>query len=119
MFSAFKLSGEWLNAYDVSTLRMHSTMVTLSGCNTGAGRVYAGDEMLGLVRSFLKAGASALVVTLWPVNDRSSAELMGAFYEGLGRGDSARASLRDAIMNVKAQYPNPYYWSPFILIGQD
>jgi CHAT domain-containing protein len=119
MFSAFKLSDEWLNAYDVSALRMDSAMVTLSGCSTGAGRVYAGDEMLGLVRSFLKAGASALVVTLWPVNDRSSAELMGAFYEGLGRGDSARASLRDAIMNVKSQYPNPYYWSPFVLIGQD
>jgi CHAT domain-containing protein len=119
MFSAFKLSGEWLNAYDVSALRMDSALVTLSGCNTGAGRVYAGDEMLGLVRSFLKAGASALVVTLWPVNDRSSAELMGAFYEGLGRGASAQTSLRDAIMKAKSRYPNPYHWSPFILIGQD
>jgi CHAT domain-containing protein/tetratricopeptide (TPR) repeat protein len=119
MFSAFKLAGEWLNAYDVSAFRMDSAMVTLSGCSTGAGRVYAGDEMLGLVRSFLKAGASALVVTLWPVNDRSSAELMGTFYEGLGRGDSARASLREAILQVKSRYPNPYYWSPFILIGQD
>src|SRR5262249_2889395 len=116
MFSAFKLSGEWLNAYDVSGLRMDSAMVTLSGCSTGAGRVYAGDEMLGLVRSFLKAGASALVVSLWVVNDRSSASLMGAFYEAIGRGRSARASLRDAILKLKIDYPNPYYWGPFILI---
>jgi CHAT domain-containing protein len=119
MFSAFKLSDEWLNAYDVCSLRMNSAMVTLSGCSTGAGRVYAGDEMLGLVRAFLKAGASSLVVSLWPVNDRSSASLMGAFYEALKQGRPARASLRDAILKLKMNYPNPYYWGPFVLIGQN
>lgn len=119
MFSAFKLSDEWLNAYDVCSLRMNSAMVTLSGCSTGAGRVFAGDEMLGLVRAFLKAGASSLVVSLWAVNDRSSASLMGAFYEAIGRGGSARRSLRDAILKLKLDYPNPYYWGPFVLIGQE
>jgi CHAT domain-containing protein len=119
MFSAFKLSDEWLNAYDVCSLRMNAATVTLSGCSTGAGRVYAGDEMLGLVRAFLKAGASSLVVSLWAVNDRSSASLMGTFYEVLRQGRSARASLRDAILKLKAEYSNPYYWGPFILIGQD
>ena len=119
MFSAFKLSDEWLNAYDVCSLRMNSAMVTLSGCSTGAGRVYAGDEMLGLVRAFLKAGASSLVVSLWAVNDRSSASLMGSFYEAIGQGGSARSSLRDAILKLKMDYPNPYYWGPFILIGQE
>jgi CHAT domain-containing protein len=119
MFSAFKLSDEWLNAYDVCSLRMNSAMVTLSGCSTGAGRVYAGDEMLGLVRAFLRAGASSLVVSLWAVNDRSSASLMGAFYEALCQGRPARSGLRDAILKLRADYPNPYYWGPFILIGQD
>jgi CHAT domain-containing protein len=119
MFSAFKLSDEWLNAYDVCSLRMNAATVTLSGCSTGAGRVYAGDEMLGLVRAFLKAGASSLVVSLWAVNDRSSASLMAAFYEALGQGRSARSSLRDAILKLKVEYSNPYYWGPFILIGQD
>jgi CHAT domain-containing protein len=119
MFSAFKLSDEWLNAYDVCSLRMNSAMVTLSGCSTGAGRVYAGDEMLGLVRAFLKAGASSLVVSLWAVNDRSSATLMGSFYEGLRQGGSARNALRHAILKLKMDYPNPYYWGPFILIGQE
>jgi tetratricopeptide (TPR) repeat protein len=119
MFSAFKLSDEWLNAYDVCQLRMNSAMVTLSGCSTGAGRVYAGDEMLGLVRAFLKAGASSLVVSLWAVNDRSSASLMAEFYKAIGQGGSARNSLREAILKLKADYPNPYYWGPFILIGQE
>jgi tetratricopeptide (TPR) repeat protein len=119
MFSAFKLSDEWLNAYDVCRLRMNSAMVTLSGCSTGAGRVCAGDETLGLVRAFLKAGASSLVVSLWAVNDRSSASLMGAFYEALVQGRSARSSLREAILKLKSDYPNPYYWGPFVLIGQD
>lgn len=118
MFSAFKLFDEWLNAYDVCSLRMNSAMVTLSGCSTGAGRVYAGDEMLGLVRAFLKAGASSLVVSLWSVNDRSSASLMGSFYEAIGQGKSARGSLREAILKLKTDYPNPYYWGPFVLIGQ-
>jgi CHAT domain-containing protein len=75
--------------------------------------------MLGLVRAFLKAGASSLVVSLWAVNDRSSATLMGSFYKALGQGRSARSALRDAMLNLKMDYSNPYYWGAFILIGQE
>ena len=119
MFSAFKLSDQWMNAYDICSLRMKSALVTLSGCSTGAGRVYAGDETLGLVRSFLRAGASSLVVSLWTVNDPSAAALMSRFYEDLARGTGARAALQSAILDAKARYSNPYYWAPFVLIGRD
>lgn len=119
MFSAFKLSDQWMNAYDIASLRMKSALVTLSGCCTGARRVYAGDETLGLVRSFIAAGASSLVVSLWPVNDASAASLMRRLYEELGQGATARAALRRAILGAKAAYVNPYYWAPFVLIGQD
>jgi CHAT domain-containing protein len=119
MFSGFKLFDQWMNAYDVASLRMNSTLITLSGCSTGAGRVYAGDETIGLVRSFLKAGAASLVVSLWPVNDPSAAALMGKFYEELGHGTPSRAALRRAILDSKLHHANPYYWAPFVLIGQD
>jgi CHAT domain-containing protein len=119
MFSGFKLFDQWVNAYDVASLRMNSTLITLSGCSTGAGRVYAGDETIGLVRSFLKAGAASLVVSLWPVNDPSAAALMGKFYEELGRGTPSRAALRRAIVDSKLVHANPYYWAPFVLIGRD
>ena len=119
MFSAFRLADQWVSAYDVCSLRMPSTLVTLSGCSTGAGRVYAGDEMLGLIRGFLKAGASSLVVTLWPVNDPAAANLMGTFYESLRRGNSCRRALRQAVLDLKKTHSNPYYWAPFFLIGQN
>ena len=117
MFSAFKLAGTWLNFYDVCALRIQSALVTLSGCSTGTNRIYAGDEILGLVRGFLTAGASALVVSLWAVNDPATAKLMTAFYARLQVGAPPRQALRDAALMIKQQYPHPYYWAPFVFIG--
>ena len=117
MFSAFKLAGTWLNFYDVCALRIQSALVTLSGCSTGTNRIHAGDEILGLVRGFLTAGASALVVSLWAVNDPATAKLMTAFYARLQSGAPPRQALRDAALMIKQQYPHPYYWAPFVFIG--
>jgi CHAT domain-containing protein/tetratricopeptide (TPR) repeat protein len=119
MFSAFKLAGEWLNFYDICSLRAEGALVVLSGCSTGVGGVYAGDEMFGLMRGFLYAGAASLVVSLWAVNDPATAELMTAFYQRLQEGCRPGAALREAALNLKRRYAHPYYWAPFVLIGRN
>ena len=80
--------------------------------------LYEGDELLGLTRGFLYAGTPSLVVSLWRVNDRSTTLLMKRFYEGLLDGLSKPEALRQAAIDVKAQFPHPYYWAPFILMGK-
>jgi len=112
MFSAFKLSGSWLNFFDIRALKLPASLVVLSGCSTGASRIYAGDEMMGLARGFLSAGAASLVVSLWTVNDPATAKLMTAFYRKLRGGMSIRAALRSAALEIKSQYEHPYYWAP-------
>jgi len=118
MFSAFKLPNTWLNFYDVCSLRLPGALVVLSGCSTGANKVYAGDEILGLVRGFLTAGAASLVVSLWAVNDPATAKLMTAFYEGLKTGVAPRQALRMAALDTRQLFPHPYYWAPFTFIGR-
>jgi CHAT domain-containing protein len=117
MFSALKLGDAWLSFYDIFNLDLHADMVTLSACETGMNEIFPGDELFGLMRGFLYAGAPSLVVSLWQVNDRSTAEFMRWLYVGLSQGLSKRAALRQAQLKVKQAYPHPYYWAPFILVG--
>src|SRR5262249_62379003 len=79
---------------------------------------HEGAEMPGLVRGFLTAGASSLVVSLWPVNAPATAKLMTEFYGRLKEGLPPRTALRGAALQIKSQSPHPYYWAPFIFIGQ-
>jgi CHAT domain-containing protein/tetratricopeptide (TPR) repeat protein len=118
MFSAFQMAGTWLNFFDICALQTNAMLVTLSGCSTGANHIYAGDELLGLVRGFLSAGAASLVVSLWTVNDPATATLMKAFYERLQQGESPRSALRQAALHTRQEYPHPYFWAPFVLIGR-
>ncbi|MFN0088511.1 MAG: CHAT domain-containing protein [Blastocatellia bacterium] len=117
MFSALKLENAWLNFYDICSMRTQGALVVLSGCSTGVGGVYLGDEVLGLVRGFLYANAASLVVSLWAVNDPATAELMKIFYRLLQEGSRPRAALREAALRLKQAHPHPYYWAPFVLIG--
>jgi CHAT domain-containing protein len=100
-------------------MRTRGALVVLSGCSTGVGGVYVGDEMLGLVRGFLYANAASLVVSLWAVNDPATTELMKGFYKLLREGRRPRAALREATLRLKQQQPHPYYWAPFVMIGSN
>jgi CHAT domain-containing protein len=118
MFSGIRLGDGYLNLYDLYQMRLSARHVTLSGCATGMNFVAAGDELLGLQRGLLCAGASSLLLSLWDVHDRSTADLMQAFYQGcMGTGDLA-ASLQSAMKELRHQSPHPYFWAPFILVGQ-
>jgi CHAT domain-containing protein len=80
-----------------------------------------GDELLGLMRAFLYAGTASLVLSQWAVEDRSTAQLMRAFYGGLAAGKTKGAALRAAQLALLAEAPgrprHPYYWAPFFLVG--
>ena len=117
MFSALKLHDGLLTAVQAIQLNLTDAFVSLSGCETGLSQVIKGDEILGLTRAFLGAGASTLVVSLWLVQDKTTASLMSTLYQQLQQVSPA-AALRHAQRTLKATYPHPYYWAPFILVGQ-
>lgn len=117
MFSALKLHDRWLSAADVMQFDLTGALVTLSACESGRSQVILGDEALGLPRAFLGAGAATLVVSLWLVQDESTVALMQRWYTLL-ETQGAAAALRAAQLSLKTDYPHPYYWAPFVLIGQ-
>jgi CHAT domain-containing protein len=117
MFSFLRLADSNLNFYSLLDLKLNAEMVTLSACHTGVNRVFPGDELHGLMRGFLHAGAPSLVASLWATSDTSTAELMKEMYSRISEGASKRAALRAAQLAVKDQYGHPYYWAPFILMG--
>jgi tetratricopeptide (TPR) repeat protein len=118
MFSSIRLGRSELNLYDLYRMRLSAELVTLSGCGTGLNAVVGGDELLGLVRGLLYAGAQAVLVSLWDVNDDSTAKFMKFFYEGLQRQANKAAALQNAMQRLREDYPHPYYWAPFVLIGK-
>jgi tetratricopeptide (TPR) repeat protein len=117
MFSFLKLADSHLNFYSLLDLRLNAEMVTLSACHTGVNTVFPGDELHGLMRGFLYAGAPSLVVSLWAVSDGSTAELMREMYSRIRAGATKRGALRRAQLAIKDVYGHPYYWAPFVLMG--
>jgi tetratricopeptide (TPR) repeat protein len=118
MFSSLKVGDGWLAASDVIRLDLEGALVTLSACESGRNEIYAGDELMGLTRAFLGAGATTLVASLWLVQDETTAELMENWYEHLSQGVGRATALRNAQLALKDKFPHPYYWAPFVLIGR-
>lgn len=105
-----------LTADEVARIDLTGTkLVVLSACETALGD-YSFEGVFGLPRGFKQAGVKAMLVSLWSVNDRSTALLMSAFYRGWLAGLSWRDALEQAVKEVRKQYPEPYYWAPFILM---
>lgn len=118
MFSGIRLGDSYLSLYDLYQLRLTADLVVLSGCATGLNVVAAGDELLGLIRGLLFAGARSLLLSLWDVHDRTTAELMTAFYQRFCAGESMAKALQGAMIQLRRSHPHPYYWAPFMLIGK-
>ena len=109
-----------LTALDVLGTNLGSSrLVVLSACHSGEVNVEAGDEIIGLTRAFLHAGAPALVASLWPLSDETALEFVGRFYKGLKKGQSPSTALTKAIRELKAdeRYSHPFFWAPYSLIG--
>ena len=118
MFSSIRLGGSYLSLYDLYHLKLPAELVILSGCATGLSVVRPGDEVVGLVRGLLQAGAQSLVLSLWDVHDRSTKEFMISLYTRLQQGLSKPLALQGAMIELRERYPHPYYWAPFTLIGK-
>ncbi len=118
MFSSIRLGGSHLSLYDLYHLKLPVELVVLSGCATGLNVIKPGDEVVGLVRGLLQAGAQSLVLSLWDVHDRSTKEFMISFYGRLQKGLSKPLALQGAMTELRERYPHPYYWAPFMLIGK-
>jgi len=117
LFSSVRLGDGPLNVYDLYALRLPAELITLSGCATGLSVLAKGDELLGLERGLLYAGARAVLLTMWNVNDFSTAQFMTKFYQRLSECKDPSDALRTAAMEHRDRYPNPYYWAPFKLVG--
>lgn len=110
----------YLEAKDVIGMDLGNVaMLALSACESGLGRVDNGDEVLGFTRSFLSAGTSTLLASLWPVSDAATEKLMTTLYADLAKGVVVQDAMRDAQRAVMAdpQTAHPFYWAPFNLIG--
>ena len=92
--------------------------VTLSACETGLSAVAPGEDLVGLARGFLLAGAPSLLVSLWVVDDAATADLMATFYRELLAGARPAAALRHAQLEQMRQRAHPFFWAPFCLIGR-
>jgi CHAT domain-containing protein/Tfp pilus assembly protein PilF len=107
-----------LQVYEIFNLRLNADLVVLSACETALGEQVTGEGMVGLTRAFLYSGARSLLVSLWPVSDVSTPELMTSFYRHLGNSPTKAMALRRAKLERIDSGDEPFRWAPFILAGE-
>ena len=111
----------FLRTLDIYNLKLPAELVVLSACETGLGKDVKGEGLVGLTRGFMYAGARRVVVSLWNVNDKATADLMAKFYEKmLKQKERPSAALRAAQVEMwkKKQWRSPYYWAAFTMQGE-
>jgi len=115
----------YLRMGEIVELDIKADFVNLSACDTGLGKIYGGEGVVGLTQSFLLAGANAVSVSLWEVSDESTSQFMVSMYNRVQDKDISYA---DAMTGVKRRfisgdfgdkYKSPYYWAPFVYYGKD
>lgn len=118
MFSAIKLGASHLNLFDLYGLKLGSEIVVLTGCGRGLEMGGNGDELVGLTRGLLYAGARSVVVTLWDAKDESAVLFLRCFCRSLNEGARKAEALRRAVLEVRKIYPNPFHWAAYLLVGE-
>lgn len=115
------LEDNFLEAYEIAQLKLNADLVVLSACETGYGKFQEGEGILSLARSFMYAGVPSLVVSLWQVNDGSTAIIMEGFYkriaQGIPKDKALQAAKLDYLENATGASVHPAFWSPFIQLG--
>ncbi|MBI4909667.1 MAG: CHAT domain-containing protein [Acidobacteria bacterium] len=108
-----------LQAREIFNLRWKASLAVLSACDSGSGTLQRGEGVLALTRAFLYAGAEAVAVSLWRVEDLATSALMQSFYDAFRKSGDPVTSLRKAKLTLIANptTAHPYYWAPFVLVG--
>lgn len=110
-----------LHNYEIGQMNIQSPMVVLSACNTGNGKLYSGEGLMSLARSFILAGVPSVVETLWPVEDISGSKIMGDFYKYLSLGEPKNKAMRmaklDYINTTSPSFVNPRFWAAYTIVG--
>ncbi len=129
----------YLSLTEVAQLELDSDLTVLSACDTGRGEYVRGEGVMGLGRGFMAAGSRSVLVSLWPIASEATVQFMEVFYGGLAAGQTKADALRQAQMAIRSapratasgdrglvakkpddgSFADPYYWAPFILIGDD
>ncbi len=116
MFSADRFEQGWWTVKEVQEIRIRETQIAvLSACQTGLGKVHDAG-IIGLGRAFQIAGVPRVVMSLWSVDDVATSELMQAFIKHL-ENDIPAEALREAMLEVRKEYPAPSQWASFVLFG--
>ncbi len=118
MFSTIRFANSRLSLFDLCGLKLSAELVTLSGCSTGFGVAGEGDELLGLERGLLYAGARTLLLSLWNATGVITREFMRVFYAALQSAPDQASALRLAIQRLRESHPHPFYWAPYFLVGK-
>jgi CHAT domain-containing protein len=130
----------FLTLGEVQQLKLGSELTVLSACDTGSGKYFTGEGVMGLSRGFLLAGSRSVIMSLWPVASDATVQLMGHFYRNLHSGKSKSESLRKAQLSLMGNWTggetavrgrqqwqvmlernravHPFYWAAFVLIGE-
>ena len=114
-----------LTVSEIFDMEVKSNLVTLSACETGLARgtkgdLPQGDDLVGLSRAFIHAGAPSVIASLWKVSDESTVEMMRSFYQNLRTMSKAEALQKAQLELAKSRvsiYTHPYFWAPFVLVG--
>jgi CHAT domain-containing protein/Tfp pilus assembly protein PilF len=109
----------FLTLSEVLGLKLNAEMVVLSACSTGKGKMMEGEGVASFARAFQHAGAKSVVVSLWEVASEAAVAYMKSFYGFIKSGKGKAEALRLARKEIKEKYPNPFYWSVFVLYGDD
>jgi len=119
--TADTLQDDYLNAYELYTMKLNADLTVLSACNTGFGELKKGEGVMSLARAFSYAGCPSLVMSLWSVPSEETANIMYNFYDGLKLGKDKNVALRSAkldyLQNAISERKHPFFWGGFIPIG--
>ena len=111
-------NNETLNIADAVLLELENTdLIVLSACQTAMKADSNGEEIAGVAYLFERAGADAVIASLWNVEDQKTKDIMVRFYDNLKQGMTKAEALRQAKLSDALEDVSPFYWSPLILIG--